>query len=91
MEIKDDEITLRFGQPELARDYLKRLFLIAFGLKDGLIWLPGQYGDMPPSLAVRAEIQAGLTLTFLQHGKTRDLAKQSLTHEIDPTGDGNRS
>jgi CRISPR-associated protein Cas8a1/Csx13 len=87
-ELREDEIVLLFGQPEGAREYLKRLFRIAFGLKDGLICLPGQYGDLPPSLAVRAEIQAGLTLTFLQHGKTRDLEKQSLTHEVDPTGDG---
>ncbi len=87
-KMESDEIVLEFGEPPNAREYLKRLFAVAFGLKDGLIWLPGQYGDMPPSLAVRAEMQAGLTLTFLQHGKTRGLAKKALTHEVDPTGDG---
>lgn len=87
-KVTSDEVVLSFGQPEAAREYLRRLFALAFGLRDGLIWLPGQYGDMPPSLAVRAEVQAGLTLTFLQHGKTRKLVKELLTHEVDPTGDG---
>ena len=43
---------------------------------------------MPPSLAVRAEIQAGLTLTFLQHGKTRKLAKNPTSYQVDAEGDG---
>ena len=66
---------------------MRYLFLLSFRLKDGLIYLPGQYGDMPPSLAVRAEIQAGLTLTFLQHGKTRKLAKNPTSYQVDPEGD----
>jgi CRISPR-associated protein Cas8a1/Csx13 len=54
-----------------------------------LIWLPGQYDvDLPPNLAVRADLQLALTLTFLQHGKTRRLAKQSLAAAHDAEGDG---
>src|SRR6516164_6113541 len=74
-DVSSQSVTLRFGDPKGAREFLRRLFRLSFRLKDGLLYLPGQYGDMPPSLAVRAEIQAGLTLTFLQHGKTRKLAK----------------
>ncbi|HEX5270672.1 MAG TPA: hypothetical protein VFW33_09310, partial [Gemmataceae bacterium] len=74
-EISERSVTLHFGDPKGAREFLRRLFLLSFRLKDGLLHLPGQYGDMPPSLAIRAEIQTGLTLTFLQHGKTRKLAK----------------
>jgi CRISPR-associated protein Cas8a1/Csx13 len=86
--LDEQSVTLRFGQPELAREYLRKLFRLAFGLKDGLIYLPGQYGDLPPSLAVRAELQAGLTLTFLQHPKTRTLAREPTVFQHDPNGDG---
>jgi CRISPR-associated protein Cas8a1/Csx13 len=84
----DDSITLQFGEPEGARDFMQRLFAIAFQIKDGLIDLPGQYPGLPPAFAVRAELQNGVTLSFLQHGKTRDLAKTPSTVQVDPTGDG---
>src|SRR5262249_25898225 len=87
-DVTTQSITLRFGEAKRARDFLRRLFSLSFRLKSGLIYLPGQYGDMPPSLAVRAEIQAGLTLTFLQHGKTRSLAKNSTAYQVDAEGDG---
>src|SRR5262249_52659287 len=81
------QLTLSFGKPEAAGEYLKRLFALGFQVKDGLIYLPGQYGDVPPPLSVRAELQQGLTLTFLQHGQTRKLGAES-TIQIDPTGEG---
>jgi CRISPR-associated protein Cas8a1/Csx13 len=87
-ETSAQSVTLHFGQPPLAREFLRRLFAAAFRIEDQLIYLPGQYGDMPPSLAVRAEIQAGLVLTFLQHGKTRGLAKEGVVVQCDPEGDG---
>ncbi len=86
-EIEDQAITLSFGDPQDASDFLTKLFKIAFQIKDGLIYLPGQYLQ-EPSLAVRAELQMGLTLTFLQHGKTRNLEKDATTCQIDPEGDG---
>lgn len=87
-ELREDEVTLSFGQADAAREFLKRLFLIAFQIKDGLVYLPGQYAALPPSLAVRAELQNGLTLSFLQHGKTRKLTKDSIPYQHDPNGDG---
>jgi CRISPR-associated protein Cas8a1/Csx13 len=72
-EVTDDTVTLRFGKPELAGDYLQKLFAYAFQITDsGLIYLPGQH-DTKPSDAVLADLQSGFTLTFLQHGKVRKL------------------
>ncbi|MCG6157254.1 type I-MYXAN CRISPR-associated Cas8a1/Cmx1 [Rubinisphaera margarita] len=86
-EVDEQTITLNFGQPGAARVYLERLFRIAFDLKDGLIYLPGQYAQ-EPSLAVRAELQLGMTLTFLQHGKVRQLDKNATVVQYDPEGSG---
>lgn len=87
-EITPDSITLLFGKPEHAGKYLEQLFSFAFDIrKDGLIRLPGQY-DSEPAAAVLADIQAGLTLTFLQHGNVRKLAKEPSTVSYDPEGDG---
>jgi CRISPR-associated protein Cas8a1/Csx13 len=88
-DIDELTVTLRFGKPEKAGDYLKKLFAFAFAIrKDGLIRLPGQYDQSEPSAAVLADLQAGLTLTFLQHGRVRALAKEVTTASYDPEGDG---
>jgi CRISPR-associated protein Cas8a1/Csx13 len=88
-DVEPDRITLKFGQPASARAFLKNLFAIGFGLEphDKLIRLPGQY-DLAPNSAVRSDLQLGLTLTFLQHGKTRLLAKEPTTATHDPDGNG---
>lgn len=84
-DIEEQQITLRFGAPDKAGEYLQKLFHFAFQItSDGLIYLPGQHGDIQPSLAVLADLQAGLLLTFLQHGGTRDLAKDETTVLYDP-------
>jgi CRISPR-associated protein Cas8a1/Csx13 len=86
-EISEQEVTLRFGAPEKAGEFLERLFRLAFQTVDGLIYLPGQYST-EPNQAVRADLQAGLTLTFLQHGKVRKLSKEPTTASHDPEGEG---
>lgn len=88
-EISDDSVMLHFGKPQRAAKYLKKLFEFAFdiGRKDGLIRLPGQFNG-EPSTAVLADLQQGLTLTFLQHGKVRQLAKEPTTVSYDPEGEG---
>jgi CRISPR-associated protein Cas8a1/Csx13 len=86
--IDEQSVTLKFGKPASARQYLKKLFAFAFGIRDdGLISLPGQY-DAEPSAAVLADLQAGFTLTFLQHGRVRALAKDPTTATYDPEGTG---
>src|SRR5579872_827111 len=86
--VDERTVTLRFGTPDNAGEYLKRLFAYAFQIrKDGLIFLPGQFtGEAPAS--VLADLQAGLTLTFLQHGKVRQLAKEPTVASYDANGDG---
>lgn len=87
-EIGEQEVTLSFGKPEKAEEFLKRLFAIAFDVrKDGLISLPGQFA-LDPSAAILADLQLGLTLTFLQHGQVRQLAKEATVVSYDPEGDG---
>jgi CRISPR-associated protein Cas8a1/Csx13 len=86
--ITSDSITLRFGKPENAGKFLEKLFAFAFDIRnDGLIALPGQY-ELEPSAAVLADLQSGLTLTFLQHGRVRALAKEPTTATYDVDGDG---
>lgn len=85
-ELEADHIKLNFGKPENAGDYLRKLFTFAFGIKDKLIDLPGTYRD-ELSRAVRAELQLGLTLTFLQFGPHRDLDKPTMQY-FDVAGDG---
>jgi len=86
--IDEHRVTLKFSKPENAAEYLKKLFAFAFRIrKDGLISLPGQY-DSEPSAAVLADLQAGFTLTFLQHGRVRALAKNPTTATYDPEGAG---
>ncbi len=87
-EIDEQSVTLRFGKPENAGEYLRKLFEFAFQIrKDGLISLPGQFqGEL--SAAVLADLQLGLTLTFLQHGRVRALAKEATVASYDTDGDG---
>lgn len=83
--ITADSVRLNFGKPELAGEYLRKLFAFAFQVQDGLIHLPGQYRDVPPALIVRAAIQEGIQNTFLQHGPTcgsRD-GERTVTVEVD--------
>jgi CRISPR-associated protein Cas8a1/Csx13 len=87
-EIDAGSVTLRFGRPENAGEYLKKLFAFAFGIReDGLIALPGQHRP-EPATPVLAGLQSGLTLTFLQHGKVRKLAKEPSAVRCDPEGEG---
>lgn len=86
--ITEDSITLDFGEAEKAGEYLQKLFAFAFGIRgDGLIYLPGQHYS-EPSAAVLADLQAGFTLTFLQHGRVRALAKEPTVAQYDTNGDG---
>jgi CRISPR-associated protein Cas8a1/Csx13 len=88
-EFTRQTITLNFGKPEAAANYLKRLFAFAFKVRnDGLISLPGQYA-VEPSAAVLADLQGGMTLTFLQHGNVRQLAKEPTVATYDADGTGN--
>src|ERR1700722_2319706 len=68
-DVGEQTLTLRFGKPECAGDYLKKLFAFAFQIREGLIYLPGQYEEPSPPFSVRAELQMALSRTFLQGAK----------------------
>ena len=88
-DITDDAVTLRFGKPTHTRDYLKKLFAFAFSITpSGLIYLPGQHRSKPSSDAILTALQSGFTLTFLQHGRVRALAKDVTSVSYDFAGDG---
>jgi CRISPR-associated protein Cas8a1/Csx13 len=87
-DVTRNSVTLKFGKAELAGEYLKRLFGFAFRVRgDGLIALAVQSGG-DPSAAVLADLQLGVTLTFLQHGKTRRLVKKPTVASYDPDDAG---
>jgi CRISPR-associated protein Cas8a1/Csx13 len=87
-KITSDSIELFFPSPEKAGGYLERLFALAFRIrKDGLIYLRGQFFEEPPS-PVLADMQLGLTLTFLQHGGVRKLEKELTEVSYDPESSG---
>ncbi|MFC1759849.1 type I-MYXAN CRISPR-associated Cas8a1/Cmx1, partial [Planctomycetota bacterium] len=84
-DVTPDSITLRFGKPENAAEFLECLFAFAFALDGDLVCLPAQYDGEGQSI-VRAMIQQGITLTFLQHGLTRKLAKKTTELTYNPEG-----
>jgi CRISPR-associated protein Cas8a1/Csx13 len=81
-EITEQSVVLNFEDPTAAQEYLRRLFAYAFQIKDGLIYLPGQYAT-EPAFEVRAFLQSGLTLSFLQHGKAKTMAKEATVKQYD--------
>ncbi len=83
-EIGPGRVTLYFGKPEGAGEFLKRLFDLAFQIQENAIFLPGQYDLTPPPLPVRSLLQQGLTLTFLQHGRVRSLDKEEIPLSYNP-------
>ena len=87
-EIQQDQVKLRFESPENASEYLRKLFEFGFQISnEGLIFLPGQ-SSSTIHLPVLADLQAGLTLTFLQHGKARDLLKEPASAMYSPEDGG---
>lgn len=82
-----DERSVAFIWEETAgaAPFFDRLFTLAFQLRDGLIYLPGQYGELSPPLEVRAALHEGLLLSFYDHGPTSRGSKTAVekTYEID--------
>ncbi|MCY3729208.1 MAG: type I-MYXAN CRISPR-associated Cas8a1/Cmx1 [Nitrospira sp.] len=81
-----DERSVTFGWEEAeAKLFFDRLFSLAFQIQEGLIYLPGQYGELAPRLEVRAALHDGLLSSFYGHGKSRGRGERSeeRTYEID--------
>lgn len=80
--IDERSVTLTW---EDAVAFFDPLFRFAFQLQEGLIYLLGQYGELPPRLEVRAALHEGLLLSFYDHGPTSRGSKKAVegTYEID--------
>ena len=67
-KIEKRSVTLTWAEEVRFFDLL---FSLAFQIQEeGLIYLPGQYGELPPPLEVRAALHEGLLLSFYDHGPT---------------------
>ncbi len=85
-EITKDKVVLKFGKPEYAEEYLKCIFDFAFQIKvgEGTIDLPSTHNGQ--TRIVRAQLQRGLMLTFLQHGQSRKGAKEDTDQTVEIDG-----
>ena len=82
--IDERSVTFRWEETG-AESFFDRLFSLAFQIREGLIYLPGQYGELAPHIEVRAALHDGLLSSFYGHGKSRGREKTSeeRTYEID--------
>ena len=82
--IDERSVTLSWAE-EGAKPFFDRLFNFAFQIQAGLIYLPGQYGELPPPLEVRAALHEGLLLSFYDHGPTSRGSETAIesTYEVD--------
>jgi len=69
--IDDRRVELSWKGANGAKPFLEQLYKLAFRIKDGLIELPGLYGNGPHNLEVQAELQQGMSMTILQFGPNR--------------------
>jgi hypothetical protein len=61
-------VTLSWDENDGKRLFFERLFALTYQLENDLIYLAGQYAELPPPLEVRAALQEGLLLSFYDHG-----------------------
>jgi CRISPR-associated protein Cas8a1/Csx13 len=66
--IDERSLKLTWEKNDGDKALFERLFTLAYQLKDDLIYLGGQYGEVAPPLEVRAALQEGLLLSFYDHG-----------------------
>ena len=82
--IDERSVTLSWEEAG-AKPFFDRLFNFTFQIQEGMIYLPGQYGELAPRLEVRAALHDGLLSSFYGHGKSRGREKkiEERTYEID--------
>ena len=85
----DRQVTLHWkGGDAGAGAFFDRLYNQAFGLRDGLIDLPGAYGRLGIKEEVMAELQQGMSLTILQFGPNRKTRTKTPKIKTYDDGDG---
>jgi len=68
--VNERSVTFSWENADEARTLFAWLFSFAFQLKNGLIYLPGQYGELPPPQEVLAALHDGLLRSFYDHKPT---------------------
>ena len=83
--IDERSVTLSWEESGNAVLFFDWLFSLAFQIQEGLVYLPGQYGELTPPLEVRAALHEGLLLSFYDHGPTSRGSEKvtERTYEID--------
>lgn len=84
--IDERSATFTWENNNEAKALFTSLFTFAFQLRDGLIYLPGQYGELPPPPEVLAALHDGLLLSFYDHGvqsRGKKAEAQIRTYEVD--------
>ena len=83
--IDERSVTLTWKEMEGIKPFFDRLFNLAFQIQEDLIYLPGQYGELPPPLEVRAALHEGLLLSFYDHGPKSRGSQPAVekTYEVD--------
>ena len=83
--IDERSVTLSWEKSEGAQPFFEQLVKLAFQIQEGLIYFPGQYGELPPPLEVRAALHEGLLLSFYDHGPTSRGSEdvRERTYEVD--------
>ena len=84
--IDERAVTFTWENSDEAKALFSGLFAFAFQLRDGLIYLPGQYGELPPPPEVLAALHDGLLLSFYDHGvqsRGKKADAQTYTYEVD--------
>ena len=86
-QIDERSVTFTWKAREEARTFFDKLFELGFQTREGLIFLPGQYQELPPRLEVRASLHEGLLLSFYDHGPTSRGSRAPVegTYEVDET------
>lgn len=81
----DRSVTFEWEKEQERKEFFQFLFDYAFQLRDGIIHLPGQYGDVEPPLEVKAALHVGLLLSFYDHGPTSRGSKTAVEkiYEVD--------
>ncbi len=84
-DIDDRSVTFQWNKESDRKAFFRYLFDYAFQLEDGLISLPSQYGDLEPSLEVKAALHEGLRLSFYGYSRSKKSSGPRIdkTYEVD--------
>ena len=83
--IDDRSVTFAWEKEQERERFFQFLFKYAFQLKDGILHLPGQYGDVEPPLEVKAALHEGLRTSMYGYSRSKKSSGPAIQerYEID--------